>query len=101
MTKTEAAQIKSENFFAEFLRRCLSRSLGALSGRMLIMMVLFVCWQLASGRIVPHFWISDPVTIMRTVVEWIADGPLWWSEHSQQRLATPCKPMEGPTGEKL
>jgi NitT/TauT family transport system permease protein len=48
-----------------------------LSGRMLILMVLFVGWQLASGRIVPHFWISDPVTIMRTVVEWIADGSLW------------------------
>jgi len=77
MTNTKTAQTKSGNFFAECLRRFLSHPLGALSGRMLIMIVLLTSWQLASGTIVPHFWISDPVTIMRTAAEWIADGSLW------------------------
>jgi NitT/TauT family transport system permease protein len=77
MTNAEATQAKSGNSFAECISSCLSHPLGALSGRILIMLVLFGGWQLASGRIVPEFWISDPGTIMCTVAGWIADGSLW------------------------
>jgi NitT/TauT family transport system permease protein len=48
-----------------------------LAARIGIFAVLLVAWQLASGPLIPKFWISDPVAIGAALWLWIADGSIW------------------------
>ena len=42
-------------------------------------------WQLASGRLVSEFFISKPSAIIATLLEWIADGSLFFMRLSPRR----------------
>jgi NitT/TauT family transport system permease protein len=43
----------------------------------LLLAILFAWWA-ASGRVVDRLFVSDPVTVVRTFVQIVADGTLWW-----------------------
>jgi NitT/TauT family transport system permease protein len=77
MTEPEAGRTEGGALVAGWLQRCLSHPMGVIGGRMLVLIVLFVAWQLVSGTIIPRFWISDPGSILGTVAGWVADGSLW------------------------
>lgn len=49
----------------------------------LLLAILFLWWA-ASGRVVDRLFVSDPVTVARTLVQIVADGTLWW--HLKQTL---------------
>jgi len=59
------------------------RALGEMSrSRMLICQaglgaVILLLWQAASGRLIDRFFISDPLSVGRTLLGWIADGSLF------------------------
>jgi NitT/TauT family transport system permease protein len=46
-------------------------------GRAAILLAFLVAWQLASGPLIPKMFVSDPVSIGMTIVQWIEDGSLW------------------------
>ena len=46
-------------------------------GRLAILLAFLVAWQLASGTLIPKMFVSDPISIGTTIVQWIADGSLW------------------------
>ncbi len=48
-----------------------------LAARIGVFAVLLVAWQLASGPLIPKFWISDPVAIGHALWTWVADGSIW------------------------
>lgn len=39
--------------------------------------LFLACWQFASGRLIPAFYVSSPADIGRIVWQWIADGSIW------------------------
>ena len=45
---------------------------------MLFLVAILLGWQLASGRLVSEFFISKPSAIIATLLEWIADGSLFF-----------------------
>jgi len=55
----------------------LQRPAGLLTARILIFAALLLVWQLASGPLIPKFWISDPVAIGGALWAWVADGSIW------------------------
>jgi NitT/TauT family transport system permease protein len=48
-----------------------------LAARILIFAALLLAWQLASGPLIPKFWISDPIAIGTALWAWVADGSIW------------------------
>ena len=50
---------------------------GLFIGRLLLIVLFFVAWQLASGRLISKFWISDPVSVATRLAAWSSDGSLW------------------------
>jgi NitT/TauT family transport system permease protein len=54
--------------------------------RLLVLAVFLAGWQAASGRLIPSFYVSDPVSIARVLAGWIGDGSLW--RHVGSTLAT-------------
>jgi NitT/TauT family transport system permease protein len=46
-------------------------------GRAAILLGFLAAWQLASGRLIPKMFVSDPVSIGTTIAQWIQDGSLW------------------------
>jgi NitT/TauT family transport system permease protein len=46
-------------------------------GRAAILLGFLAAWQLASGRLVPKMFVSDPISIGTTIAQWIQDGSLW------------------------
>jgi NitT/TauT family transport system permease protein len=46
-------------------------------GRGAILLAFLVAWQLASGTLIPKMFVSDPISIGTTIVQWVADGSLW------------------------
>jgi NitT/TauT family transport system permease protein len=46
-------------------------------GRAAILLGFLAAWQLASGRLIPKMFVSDPVSIGMTIAQWIQDGSLW------------------------
>lgn len=46
--------------------------------RVLFLVAILVGWQLASGHLVPEFFISKPSAIIATLWDWIADGSLFF-----------------------
>ena len=46
-------------------------------GRAAILLAFLVAWQLASGPMIPKMFVSDPISIGMTIVQWIEDGSLW------------------------
>jgi NitT/TauT family transport system permease protein len=46
-------------------------------GRAAILLAFLVAWQLASGTLIPKMFVSDPISIGTTIVQWIEDGSLW------------------------
>lgn len=48
-----------------------------LAARIGIFAALLLFWQLASGPLIPKFWISDPVAIGGALAGWIANGSIW------------------------
>lgn len=46
-------------------------------GRASILLGFLAIWQLASGTLIPRMFVSDPVSIVETIAQWIADGSLW------------------------
>jgi NitT/TauT family transport system permease protein len=55
----------------------LQRPANLLIARILIFAALLLAWQLASGPLIPKFWISDPVAIGGALWAWVADGSIW------------------------
>jgi NitT/TauT family transport system permease protein len=55
----------------------LQRPATLLAARIAIFAALLVFWQLASGPLIPKFWISDPVAIGSALGAWFADGSIW------------------------
>ena len=49
-----------------------------------LLIAFLLLWWLASGRLVEALFVSDPVSVARTLVGAIADGTLWW--HLKQTL---------------
>jgi len=45
--------------------------------RLLVLVLLLAAWQGASGRLVPSFYISDPISVVQVLIEWIGNGSLW------------------------
>lgn len=46
-------------------------------GRAAILLAFLVAWQLGSGTLIPKMFVSDPISIGTTIVQWIEDGSLW------------------------
>lgn len=42
-----------------------------------VLAVVLAAWYLASGTVIPAFYISDPVRISRVIVGWFASGSIW------------------------
>jgi NitT/TauT family transport system permease protein len=59
------------------MQQALRRPAGLLAARIAIFALLLVAWQLASGPLIPRFWISDPIAIGAALWQWIADGSIW------------------------
>jgi NitT/TauT family transport system permease protein len=57
-------------------------------GRIVLIAIFFTGWQLASGSLLPKFWVSDPVSILGRLLSWSADGSLW--RHLGTTLITMC-----------
>jgi NitT/TauT family transport system permease protein len=55
----------------------LQRPAALLTARVLIFVALLIAWQLASGPLIPKFWISDPVAIGGALWAWVVDGSIW------------------------
>lgn len=51
--------------------------LGLTLGRIAIAAALLAAWQLASGTIVPIFWISNPARILERLWSWAVSGSVW------------------------
>ncbi|MGX1305418.1 NitT/TauT family transport system permease protein [Amorphus suaedae] len=45
--------------------------------QVVVVVLVLVAWQYASGRLVPEFYISNPVDITSAIMKWIANGSLW------------------------
>ena len=50
---------------------------GLVLARLAIVGVVLVAWELASGPLLPKFWLSSPSAIAALLGQWIADGSLW------------------------
>jgi NitT/TauT family transport system permease protein len=48
-----------------------------LAARIGIFAALLILWQIASGPLIPKFWISDPIAIGAALAAWIANGSIW------------------------
>lgn len=48
-----------------------------LAARIGIFAALLILWQIASGPLIPKFWISDPIAIGAALAAWIASGSIW------------------------
>ena len=44
-----------------------------------LLAAFLLIWWLASGRLIDHLFVSDPVSVVRALIESIADGSLWWN----------------------
>jgi len=42
-----------------------------------VLAIVLVAWHLASGTLIPAFYISDPLSISRVIVDWFASGSVW------------------------
>ena len=49
----------------------------AWAGRAALLVVLVVFWQLASGTLLPTFYVSSPSKVFEVLVRWISDGTIW------------------------
>ena len=47
-------------------------------GRLALLIVLLVGWQLLSGPVLNPFFVSSPEAIWRQALAWMADGTLWF-----------------------
>ena len=45
--------------------------------RCAIVGAVLVAWELASGPLLPKFWLSSPSAIAALLLQWIVDGSLW------------------------
>lgn len=50
---------------------------AAWTGRIGVLVALLLGWYLASGRLLPEFYVSDPVSVAVVVAEWFSDGSIW------------------------
>jgi NitT/TauT family transport system permease protein len=50
---------------------------GLVVSRLLIVGAVLLAWELASGPLLPKFWLSSPSAIAARLVQWILDGSLW------------------------
>jgi len=46
--------------------------------RIALLAVFLTVWELAAGRVVPEFFISRPVAILRKLSEWVMDGSFFY-----------------------
>jgi NitT/TauT family transport system permease protein len=53
------------------------RRLGLLAGQIAVVAIILASWQLASGTLIPLFWISNPSRIATVLWTWIANGSIW------------------------
>ncbi|WP_028850600.1 ABC transporter permease [Thermocrispum municipale] len=51
-------------------------------GRLAIVVVLLVLWELSAGVVVDEFFVSRPSKIWEKWAEWAADGTLWYNASS-------------------
>ena len=72
MTITHAAELKSRK------ARRQSRTIKLNLMRALFILCLLLAWELASGRLIPEFFISRPSRILGTLVEWASNGDLFY-----------------------
>jgi NitT/TauT family transport system permease protein len=62
---------------AGLLRKVLAHPLGINAARTLVLILLFIVWQIASDMLVLKFFISDPTSILGEIAKWIGSGALW------------------------
>lgn len=51
--------------------------LATIGQQIVVLAVVLAVWQAASGRLVPTFYISDPISILQVIVDWVAGGSIW------------------------
>lgn len=73
MTTTDIAARPVANPLTAFL----NTEYGLLAGRIVVVAVLLLAWQFASGNLIPAFWISDPVRILGRLWTWATTGSVW------------------------
>src|SRR5258708_3733940 len=66
------------------LARLVLTTPGLIVTRLLIVGVALLAWELASGTLLPKFWLSRPSAIFARWAQWLADGSLW--RHLEARL---------------
>jgi NitT/TauT family transport system permease protein len=59
------------------LPRVLANPVGLMTGRVLVVLILLVIWELTSGALLPKFWVSSPSSIFKVLISWIVKGSLW------------------------
>ena len=42
-----------------------------------VLIVVLVAWHFVSGRLIPAFYISDPISIFNVLVGWFSSGSVW------------------------
>ncbi len=50
---------------------------GLILSRALIVAVVLLAWELASGPLLPKFWLSSPSAILSKLAQWAIGGLLW------------------------
>lgn len=55
-----------------------SRSLRLNAARLAFVVVFLAVWEFASGRLIAEFFISRPSEIVRTLIEWVTSGDLFY-----------------------
>ena len=68
------------------LRRWRSHPLALLGGRILVVLIILVAWETASGPLIKPIWVSSPLRIFAKLEEWVLDGTL--AHHLQATLLT-------------
>ncbi len=51
--------------------------LSTIGQQAIVLAVILVAWHMASGTIIPAFYISDPLSIIRVIVDWFSSGSVW------------------------
>ena len=59
------------------LTRLVLSTPGLIATRLLIIGAFLLAWELASGTVLPKFWLSSPSAISARLVQWVNDGSLW------------------------
>jgi NitT/TauT family transport system permease protein len=72
MTITHTAELKSRKALRQ------SRAIKLNLMRAVFIVCLLSAWELASGRLIPEFFISRPSSIFGTLVEWTLNGDLFF-----------------------